>query len=262
MEEKISVVRGLQKAMIGRPAIETLGLVTRLNAINSQEKVTAKYPDLFTGLGTLEGEYRIKLKEDAKPFASSHDLQEGCTAAFAQGEGGAGVDGRSGSYHPSKQANRMVFGYGHCTQILTRLTESVCRERHILPSVEHILAQLRGAKVFTKLDANSGFWQIKLSEESSRLTTFLTPFGRFRFNRLPFGITSAPEHFQRRMSDILTGLEGTLCMIDNVLVYGSSQEEHDCRLSAVLERIQQAGSHSTEKSVNSAQTESISSARW
>ena len=69
MEEKIFVVRGLQKALMGRPAIKALGLVTRLNAINSQEKVTAKYPGLFTGLGTLEGEYRIKLKEDAKPFA-------------------------------------------------------------------------------------------------------------------------------------------------------------------------------------------------
>ena len=53
----------------GTACYRSFGLVTRLNAKNSQEKVTAKYPDLFTGLGTLEGEYRIKLKEDAKPFA-------------------------------------------------------------------------------------------------------------------------------------------------------------------------------------------------
>ncbi|KAL7872233.1 hypothetical protein SRHO_G00072160 [Serrasalmus rhombeus] len=80
---------------------------------------------------------------------------------------------------------------------LIHLNKWVRRERHILPAVDHTLAMLAGAKVFTKLDATSGFWQIPLSEESSLLTTFITPFGRYAFNRLPFGISSAPEHFQR-----------------------------------------------------------------
>ena len=78
---------------------------------------------------------------------------------------------------------------------LSRLNESVCRERLILPSVDYTLGQLAGAKVFTKLDANSGFWQIPLFKNSALLTTFITPFGRFCFNRLPFGISSAPELF-------------------------------------------------------------------
>ena len=91
---------------------------------------------------------------------------------------------------------------------LTRLNESVRRERHPLPAVDQILAQLSGAKIYTKLDANSGFWQIPLSPESALLTTFITPFGRFCFHRLPFGITSGPEHFQCRMSEILNGREG------------------------------------------------------
>ena len=59
---------------------------------------------------------------------------------------------------------------------LTKLNESVCRERHLLPAVDQTLAQLAGAKVFTKLDANSGFWQIPLAKESSHLTTFITLF--------------------------------------------------------------------------------------
>ena len=79
---------------------------------------------------------------------------------------------------------------------MDKLNESVRRERHILPSVDHTLAQLGGAKVFTKLDANLGFWQIELSKESALLTTFITPFGRFCFNRLSFGITSVPEYFE------------------------------------------------------------------
>ena len=81
---------------------------------------------------------------------------------------------------------------------------------------------------------------MKLSKESAVFTTFITPFGRFYFNRLPFGITSAPEYFQKRISDILAGLEGVVCMIDDVLIHGSTQDEHDRRLIAVLERLNQA----------------------
>lgn len=110
-----------------------------------------------------------------------------------------------------------------------------------MPAVDQILAQLVGAKLFTKLDCNSGFWQISLSPESSLLTTFITPFGRFCFHRLPFGISSAPEHFQRRMSETLSGLEGVVCMVYDILVYGRSKEEHDSRLQEVLQRMQEAG---------------------
>ena len=124
---------------------------------------------------------------------------------------------------------------------LTHLNKSVCRERHPLPAVEQTLAQLAGARVFSKLDANSGFWQIPLSQESALLTTFITPFGCYCFHRLPFGITSAPEHFQRRMSDLLSDLDGVVCMIDDVLVHGRTVEEHDKRLVAVLHRLEQAG---------------------
>ena len=124
---------------------------------------------------------------------------------------------------------------------LTKLNESVCRERHILPSVKQTLAQIGGAKFFSKLDANSGFWQVELARESALLTTFITPFGRFCFNRLPFGITSAPEHFQRRMSEILSGLEGVVCLVDDILICGKTQAEHDERLIAVLTRLSEAG---------------------
>lgn len=80
--------------------------------------------------------------------------------------------------------------------VLKPLNRSVLREVHPLPKVDETLAQLAGAKVFSKLDANSGFWQIPLSPSSRLLTTFITPTGRYCFNKLPFGISSAPEHFQ------------------------------------------------------------------
>ena len=62
---------------------------------------------------------------------------------------------------------------------LTKLNESVCRERHILPSVKQILAQMNGAKIFSKLDANSRFHQISLAKETVLLTKYITPYGRF-----------------------------------------------------------------------------------
>ena len=82
---------------------------------------------------------------------------------------------------------------------LTALNKYVQREARVLPSTEECLGRLKNAKVMTKLDANSGYWQIPLTKEASKLTTFLTPFGRYSFRVLPFGITSASEIFQARI---------------------------------------------------------------
>ena len=124
---------------------------------------------------------------------------------------------------------------------LKPLNECVFREAHPIPKVDDILALLNGATVFNKLDANSGFWQIPLSETYRTLTTFITPFGRYHFNKLPFGISYAPELFQRRMNTILEGLEGMVCLMDNVLIFSSNKDEHDTRLMAVLQRLEKAG---------------------
>jgi hypothetical protein len=124
---------------------------------------------------------------------------------------------------------------------LTKLNRYVKRERHILPSVEHVLAQVGDAKVFSKLDANSGFWQIELTPESAKLTTFITPFGRYIFNRLPFGISSAPELFQHRISEILRDYDGVVGLIDDVLIHGKTEEEHQQRLTAVLDKLKEEG---------------------
>lgn len=109
-----------------------------------------------------------------------------------------------------------------------------------MPDVEDTLAKLQGGRLFTKLDADSGFNQVCLDEESKKLTTFLTPFGRYYFNRLPMGISSAPEHFQSQMRQILEGCKFTVCHMDDILVWGSDEEDHDINLRTVMERLRKA----------------------
>ena len=118
---------------------------------------------------------------------------------------------------------------------------SVRRDIHPLPKVDDTLAQLTGARLFSKLDAKNGFWQIPLSSASRLLTTFITPVGKYCFNKLPFRIASTPEHFQRLMSSILHELDGVLCQIDDILIFGKYKEEHDQCLLAALRKIEAAG---------------------
>ena len=250
IQEKVYVVKGLTKPLLGRPAIEGLSLVQCVAALCEKElNPVEQFPHLFQGLGKLQGDYTIKLQEDAKPFAISTPRRVAIpllkpVKQELQRMEELGVIAKV--KEPTNWCAGMVVvpkanGKVRICVDLTRLNQSVCRERHMMPAVDQTLAQLAGAKLFTKLDANSGFWQIPLSPESALLTTFMTPFGRFCFHRLPFGITSAPEHFQRRMSETLSGLTGVVCLIDDVLVYGKTREEHDERLHKVLLRLQNAG---------------------
>ena len=114
---------------------------------------------------------------------------------------------------------------------LKHLNESIVRPKFVIPTKEDILSKLSDGTVFSSLDAASGFWQIPLDSECVKLTTFITPFGRYCFNRLPFGITSAPEIFQFKMNELLEGLEGVVVYMDDILVHGSNMKEHDERLS-------------------------------
>ena len=121
-----------------------------------------------------------------------------------------------------------------------QLNKAVLREVYPMPTTEETLAKLSGANFVTKLDANAGFWQKSLSEESKLLTTFITPWGRFCYKRLPFGISSAPEHFQKCIRNILEGLDGVVNQVDDILVYAETEEMLDHRVMATLERLQSA----------------------
>ncbi|KAK7878780.1 hypothetical protein WMY93_030940 [Mugilogobius chulae] len=248
--EKIYVVRNLRVALLSRTASVRLKLIARMDSID-QETVKKAYPRLCDGLGLVHKPYTIKLKPDAKPFSLKVPRRVplplmGKVKKELERMEQLGVISRV--EEPTEWCCGMVVAPKKdkdevriCVD-MTPLNESVCRERYILPSVDQTLGMLTGAQYFSKLDANMGFWQIPLSKESALLTTFITPFGRYHFNRLPFGISSAPEHFQNMMvTEVTAGLVGVVCHMDDILVWGSTREEHDMRLHAVLERAEKAG---------------------
>ena len=246
VKEEIFVVKDHHVALVGFPASNALNLVAKVCDMTiSKETVWTRFPQLFSGLGRLQGEYDIKLNSDVTPFALSIPrriplpLMDQVKAELTRMENQQIISKVEG---PTEWCSGMVLdpkpNKKVCSCVdLTHLNKCVRRERHILPSEDYTLAQLSNAKVFSNLDANSGFWQIELSKQSALLTTFITPFGRFYFNRLPFGISSAPELFQQRMSTALDGLTGVTCLMDDILIHGLNQQEHEC-LIAVLEQLQ------------------------
>ena len=124
---------------------------------------------------------------------------------------------------------------------LRQLNREVKRERYVLSTLEDMITKLNGAQVFTHLDLTSGYYHLKLHPDSTRLTTFITPFGRYCFRRLPFGISSASEIFQRKMTELLEEVEGVEASQDDILVAGRTMEEHDEKLKKVLNLINEAG---------------------
>ena len=109
-----------------------------------------------------------------------------------------------------------------------------------MKTVEEVAAKVNKAKVFSVLDASNGYWQIKLSKDSQKYTTFNTPFGRYKYLRLPFGIKSSSEVFQRTVSQILENLDGCEVIADDILIWGKDTHEHNERLCVVLKRIREA----------------------
>lgn len=107
---------------------------------------------------------------------------------------------------------------------------------------------LAGARIFSKLDANMRFWQIPLTEDSAKLTTFITPYGRYFFKRLPFGINSAPEHFQNRMvTEVTEGLEGLVCHIGELSRSCDLRQGHQPRPRQDRGRKEDAGANDSER---------------
>lgn len=130
-----------------------------------------------------------------------------------------------------KQKWRMVIDY-------RRLNEITIDDKYPLPNINDLFDMLGKSMYFTTLDLASGYHQLEVQEQDKPKTAFSTPFGHYEFNRMPFGLKTAPATFQRAMDNVLRGLQGIHCLVylDDVIIFSKSLEEHAQKLRLVFDR--------------------------
>ena len=251
IQATVEVVRERRPAILGGADCARLGLVRRVNIIENDvgAEIKKSHPTLFkNGNGCLPGLHTIVLKEGAEAVvhaprrvavAKRPELKKELERQVQQGIL-AKVD------EPTDWVNSLVVvekanGKMRLCIDPKDLNKQIKREHFQLPTKDEILGSLAGSKWFSKLDATAGFHQIQLDKPSSMLTTFNTPFGRYRYLRLPMGICSAPEVFHKTVHQFLENIEGVRVYMDDIIVWGKTEEEHDGRLKETLDTLQKVG---------------------
>ena len=218
---EFQIVNKLITSLLSKQDSVKFGMISRVNSIDSQIACDPKviidtYSDVFDEtIGCIPGEYHIKLTDQVEPVVVPPRAIPAPIRAQVKEEldhlERTGIIAKMDE--PTDWVNPMVCirknnnRYRLCIDPFS-LNKCIKREHHPMHSIDDIITRLHGSKYFTTLDANMGFYQIKLSEDSSKLTTFNTPFGRYRHLRLPMGISSAPEIYQRAMDDVCGSLDG------------------------------------------------------
>ena len=110
------------------------------------------------------------------------------------------------------------------------------REHYRLPVMDDVLPFLTDAKLFTKFHVKHAYWHIRLDNESSKLTTMITPFGRFRWKRLPFGFKVSSKIFQKRLNEAFCDLPNVFVVADDIVVVGKDKVDHDKNLQSLYDR--------------------------
>lgn len=227
--------------LLSRTVSETMGLVKRLDEVEN---------NIFGTAGEMKTEpVKIKLKENAEPYCLTtarrvpFPIYEKAQKELERME-------QEGIIRKVTEATDWCApmvpvikpnGQVRICVDFKKLNQSVMRPHLMLPNLEDIAPKLSNAKIFSTLDVASGFYQVPLDPEAALLTTFITPFDRYCFNRLPMGINLGPEEFQRKMSGLLSKTEGVDCIMDDIIVYGENQEQHDQRLKTVMNIIEKSG---------------------
>lgn len=119
--------------------------------------------------------------------------------------------------------------------------QAIERTRYPIPTLEDLTFKLKDSKVFTKLDLNSAFHQLELDKGSRPITTFQTENGIKRFTRLTFGVNSAQEELQHALRETIKDIDGTMNLIDDIIVHGKTHDEHDAALLKLIKRCEEKG---------------------
>ena len=243
--------------IIGLPTCRRLGLVTLHYSLSespvdasSGHKITSRsqllrdYNDVFTGIGCLDEECHIETDPSVTPIIHPPRRVPYALRDSLKSELDSLVD--KGIIRPVTQPTDWVNSYVCVTKRDGRirlcidpkhLNKAIKRPHYPTPVFEDVASRLQGAKWFTKLDARSGYWNIKLDNESALLTTFSTPFGRYCYNRLPIRLKLSSDIFQIKMDKIFGSITNVFGIADDIIVAGWSDDgsDHDDALTRVLE---------------------------
>uniref|UniRef100_A0A803SS84 Gypsy retrotransposon integrase-like protein 1 n=1 Tax=Anolis carolinensis TaxID=28377 RepID=A0A803SS84_ANOCA len=233
--------------LLGRPACENLGLIYRVDLIQAeglltQEKLLSLYPEVFQGLGEFQGHHHIHTDPTVVPviqgcrrvpFAIHDRLKD----TLDQMENMGVITKVVG---PTDWVSSLVItekknGSLRICLDPRDLNKAVRRQHYTIPTVEEVLSHLAGKKIFTIIDEKDGYWQVKLDKASSRLCTFNTPWGRYCFNRLPFGLKSSSEVFQQKNQEKFGHIKGVYMIADDMIIAAETSKQHDEILHQVME---------------------------
>lgn len=253
---QLLIVPGTGPSLLGRDWLQHINLDwTRVNLLHSSpdkriDEVLAKYPSVFKDdLGEIQGATATLNVDSSKPprFYKArpvpYSLRTKVEAELTrlQDMGVISPVQFSDWAAPIVPVVKRDGKIRICGDYKLTINAISKTDSYPLPRIEDIFASLSGGKSFTKLDLAHAYQQIPLAEDSKKYTTINTHKGLFRYNRLPFGVASAPAIFQRGMESILQGLPHVCVYLDDILVTGPSDEAHIKAVDEVLRRLSEAG---------------------
>ncbi|XP_044184791.1 uncharacterized protein K02A2.6-like [Acropora millepora] len=214
------------------------------------DQLLKQYESVFSeGMGTLKGHKAdLKVEEGCQPSFNKprqvpYALRPKVEAELTRLE----KDGILSNVEYSEWATPIVpvvkrNGSVHvCGDFKVSINPVLLTEQYPLPRIEDIFANFAGGKHFSKLDLRQAYHQMEVTEASKKLLAINTHNGLLRYNRLVFGISSCPAIWQRAIYQVLQGIPGVQCILDDMIVSGKTNGEHLENLESVLKRPQDAG---------------------
>lgn len=247
---KFIIVDFIAEPLLGLNDCLRFNLIKRIFSVSllpkTKEEVYEAFKDSFEGLGNIPGMCKIELSKNAKPVVqcqrkvplSLHEPLKNTLDSLESKNVVQKVD------YPTEWVNSlMIVEKPDKTLRLCidpkPLNKYIRRSYFMIPTINDIIGKLAGKSVFSVIDMKDGFWQLVLDKESSNLCVFNTPFGRYKFNRLPFGISSAPELFQRRNFELFGDIKGLHIYFDDLILASENEMEHDKALQEIFIRAKQ-----------------------
>lgn len=247
----VYLLKNLKYPILSREAIGLLGLMKSLyiNSLSSTVVIDKEFPRLLREIGEFKGCVNVKLKEGSVPFAQSvprpvpiplYDKLEKEIKRLVELDIIEPVSEATEWVAPIVVVPKQNGEVRLCVDY-TQLNKHIKRPYFPILGVDMKFGRIQNASIFSRIDLNKGFHQIKLAAECQHLTTFIWPFGRFLYKRLPFGLSCSPEYFVEKFSRILTGIPNVIFHVDEVLIFANDQQIHNEVLREVLKRIDDEG---------------------